>query len=147
MYVAGCCHSYTSGPCFVLPSSLNNGLILGACNSYNITLQGLASRCTASCWAQDTAQSTDVYLLQIALANLDSVLLEARGVLEGISPHLLAEMEDVQKAQFEPASPVPEGTSLMMQRLLSRRPTAAPTHEGMVRPHAQERSTVPVQEQ
>ena len=67
------------------------------------------------------------------------MLLEARGVLEGISPHLLAEMEDVQKAQFEPASLVPEGTSLMMQRLLSRRPTAAATHEGMVRPQAQER--------
>lgn len=70
-------------------------------------------------------------LLQIALANLDSVLLEARGVLEGISPHLLAEMEDVQKAQFEAASPMPEGSSMMKQRLLSRRPTAASPQEGM----------------
>ena len=78
-----------------------------------------------------------VSLLQIALANLDCVLLEARGVLEGISPHLLAEMEDVQKAQFEAASPVPEGTNLMMQRLLSCRPTAAPTHDGMVQPQGQ----------
>lgn len=72
-------------------------------------------------------------LLQIALANLDCVLLEARGVLEGISPHLLAEMEDVQKAQFEAASPMPEGSSLMQQCLLSRRPTSAPTLEGRVR--------------
>lgn len=77
-------------------------------------------------------------MLQIALANLDSVLLEARGVLEGINPHLLAEMEGVQKAQFEAAPPVPESSSLMMQRLLSRRPTAAPTYEGKLRPHAQE---------
>lgn len=83
-------------------------------------------------------QHTDVFVLQIALANLDSVLLEARGVLEGINPHLLAEMEGVQKAQFEAATPVLENSSLMMQRLLSRRPTAAPTHEGKLRPHAQE---------
>ena len=58
------------------------------------------------------------------------MLLEARGVLEGISPHLLAEVEDVQKAQFEAASPVLEGTSLILQRLLSRRPTAVAPHEG-----------------
>lgn len=60
------------------------------------------------------------------------MLLEARGVLEGIGPHLLAEMEDVQKAQFGAASPMPEGISLMQQCLLSRRPTSAPTPEGMV---------------
>ena len=60
-------------------------------------------------------------------------------MLEGISPHLLAEMEDVQKTQFEAASPMPEGASSILQRLLSRRPTAASTYEGIAQPHAQER--------
>lgn len=69
-------------------------------------------------------------MLQIALANLDTVLLEARGVLEGLGPHLLADMEDVQKAQFDPASPLPEGTSAAAQLLLSHRPTAATAIEG-----------------
>ena len=76
------------------------------------------------------ADTNSACLVQIALANLDTVLLEARGVLEGLGEHLLAEMEDVQKAQFESASPVPEGTSLVDQLLLSQRPTAAALYGG-----------------
>ena len=71
-----------------------------------------------------------VSVMQIALANLDTVLLEARGVLEGLGSHLLAEMEDVQKAQFDPASPLPEGLSAANQLLLSQRPSAAALPEG-----------------
>lgn len=66
-------------------------------------------------------------VVQIALSNLDTVLLEARGVLESIGPHLLAEMEDIQKAQFDPACPAPPGPLISdaESALLSRRPTAA----------------------
>ena len=66
-------------------------------------------------------------VVQIALSNLDTVLLEARGVLESIGPHLLAEMEDIQKAQFDPACPAPPGPLITEAEsaLLSRRPTAA----------------------
>ncbi|KAL0037443.1 hypothetical protein WJX79_008419 [Trebouxia sp. C0005] len=67
------------------------------------------------------------FCLGIALSNLDTVLLEARGVLESIGPHLLAEMEDIQKAQFDPACPALPGPliSEAESALLSRRPTAA----------------------
>ncbi|KAL0052945.1 hypothetical protein WJX82_010178 [Trebouxia sp. C0006] len=67
------------------------------------------------------------FCLGIALSNLDTVLLEARGVLESIGPHLLAEMEDIQKAQFDPACPAPPGPLITEAEsaLLSRRPTAA----------------------
>ena len=66
-------------------------------------------------------------VVQIALSNLDAVLLEARGVLESIGPHLLAEMEDIQKAQFDPVCPAPPGPliSEAESALLSCRPTAA----------------------
>ncbi len=70
--------------------------------------------------------------MQIALSNLDTVLLEARGVLENIGPHLLAEMEDIQKAQFYPACPPTEALSSSKadQAVLSRRPTAAASQPG-----------------
>lgn len=66
-------------------------------------------------------------VVQIALSNLDTVLLEARGVLESIGPHLLAEMEDIQKAQFDPACSAPPGPLISdaESALLGRRPTAA----------------------
>ncbi len=66
-------------------------------------------------------------IAQIALSNLDTVLLEARGVLESIGPHLLAEMEDIQKAQFDPACHALPGPLISdaESALLSRRPTAA----------------------
>ena len=68
-------------------------------------------------------------LLQVALSNMDIVLLEARGVLESISPHLLEEMEAVQKAQFEPvlatASASQDTDLASPHQLLTRRPTAS----------------------
>ena len=72
--------------------------------------------------------------LQIALSNLDTVLLEARGVLETIGPHLLAEMEDIQKAQFDPPCPIP-GASVVSKphvAVLTRRPTAAASESGQL---------------
>lgn len=71
-------------------------------------------------------------MVQIALSNLDTVLLEARGMLESIGPHLLAEMEDIQKAQFDPPCP-PPGAPLVSKAnlaVLSRRPTAAASESG-----------------
>ena len=55
------------------------------------------------------------------------MLLEARGVLESMGLHLLAEMEDIQKAQFESASSVSERVLGIEadQSMSSRRPTAA----------------------
>jgi len=35
--------------------------------------------------------------MAVALANLDAVVLEARGALEGLPPHLLESMEALQK--------------------------------------------------
>ena len=64
---------------------------------------------------------------QVALSNMDTVLLEARGVLEGIAPHLLKEMEVVQKAQFDPACPTASNSPGLdsCQQCLTRRPTAS----------------------
>ena len=58
---------------------------------------------------------------------MDTVLLEARGVLENIAPHLLEEMEAVQKAQFEPALPTTSASQGpdRCHQLLTRRPTAS----------------------
>ena len=58
---------------------------------------------------------------------MDTVMLEARGVLEGIAPHLLEEMEAVQRAQFEPACPVVNNSQGpdSCYHLLTRRPTAS----------------------
>lgn len=73
-------------------------------------------------------------MLQIALSNLDTVLLEARGVLESIGPHLLAEMEDIQKAQFDPPCPSPGAPLVSKAHLavLSRRPTANASGSGQL---------------
>lgn len=68
-------------------------------------------------------------VMQIALSNLDTVLLEARGVFESIEPHVLADMEEIQKAQFEHGNLL--GAQDAAERsLLSRRPTAAQTQPG-----------------
>lgn len=58
---------------------------------------------------------------------MDTVLLEARGVLEGIAPHLLEEMEQVQKAQYEPACPATANNQASdgSYQFLTRRPTAS----------------------
>ena len=72
---------------------------------------------------------------------MDTVLLEARGVLESIAPHLLQELEAVQRAQFELACPdvgtCPGASSCLPA--LSRRPTAASGE-----PHTQQPNRLPV---
>lgn len=63
---------------------------------------------------------------------MDTVLLEARGVLEGIAPHLLEEMEEVQRAQFEPACSVASTSQADgLHHLLTRRPTVCQGHTSL----------------
>ena len=73
---------------------------------------------------------------QVALSNLDAVLMEARGVADQMPHHLLHEMEQLQQG----AAPLPAGYGLAEGRqgaMLSlpvpharRRPTAAPADIG-----------------
>ena len=62
-------------------------------------------------------------LVQVALANLDVVLQEARGALEGLPQHLLAELQAVQKRLHPrpwcsaPAAPL--GTSMPVRSSLA----------------------------
>ena len=62
---------------------------------------------------------------------MDTVLLEARGVLESIAPHLLEELEAVQRVQVELACP--DASSSVPA--LSRRPTAASGDTRMQQPN------------
>ncbi|KAK9811637.1 hypothetical protein WJX72_007451 [[Myrmecia] bisecta] len=64
------------------------------------------------------------HCMAVALSNLDAVLLEARGVLEQLPPHVLADLERLQKAHFvvsavPSAAAAPEAATALRQQLAS----------------------------